>query len=138
MILTLKIRQKILVKIELDSEFPSSNKITSYSNDAFKIKDEFIKSNLIISKDRLIENWPVKSYQHLALQHLDDIISWKPEIIIIGTGKTPSFPNPELIAHAGSKNIGLEVMDTGAACRSYNLLVDEDRDVVACLFLSNN
>ena len=123
------------MKIELDSEFPTSNKITSYSDDSFIVKETIIKSNLIISKDHLIENWSVDTYNNLALQHLDEIIAWKPEIILIGTGKTPSFPNPELIAYAGSKNIGLEIMDTGAACRSYNLLVDEDRDVVACLFL---
>tara|TARA_R110002072_G_scaffold3149_4_gene23461 strand:+ start:1047 stop:1427 length:381 start_codon:yes stop_codon:yes gene_type:complete len=125
------------MKIELDSDFSTSNKITSYSNDTFTLKDTLIETNLVVSKDRLIENWLVDSYQNLATQHLDQIILWQPEIIIIGSGKTPSFPNPELIAYAASKNIGLEIMDTGAACRSYNLLVDEGRDVVACLFLSD-
>jgi len=126
------------MKIELDSEFSTSNKIISYSNDAFKLKDTLIETNLVISKDRLIENWSVDSYRNLATQHLDQIIQWQPELIIIGSGKIPSFPNPELIAYAASKNTGLEIMDTGAACRSYNLLVDEGRNVVACLFLSNN
>ncbi len=126
------------MKIELDSEFSTSNKIISYSNDSFKLKDTLVETNLVISKDRLIKNWLVDSYQNLATQHLDQIISWQPELIIIGIGNAPSFPNPELTAHAASKNIGLEIMDTGAACRSYNLLVDEGRDVVACLFLSDN
>jgi uncharacterized protein len=126
------------MKIELDSEFSTSNKIISYSNNSFKLKDTLIKTNFVISKDKLIENWSVDSYQNLATQHLEPFISWQPELIIIGSGKTPSFPNPELIAYVGSKNIGLEIMDTGAACRSYNLLVDEGRDVVACLFLSDN
>lgn len=127
------------MKLELDSELSSSNyKVTSYTNDSFKIKDTLITSNLIISKDRIVNDWSVNSYQNLALQHLDEIISWKPEIIIIGAGNSPSFPNPEFIAYAGTQNIGLEIMDTGAACRSYNLLVDEGRDVVACLFLPDN
>ncbi len=126
------------MKIELDSEFSTSNKIISYSNDSFKLKDTLIETNLVISKDRIIDNWSVDSYQNLATQHLDQIILWQPELIIIGSGKIPSFPNTELIAYAALKNIGLEIMDTGAACRSYNLLVDEGRDVVACLFLSNN
>ncbi|MFT5396193.1 MAG: hypothetical protein ACI85N_001390 [Gammaproteobacteria bacterium] len=126
------------MKIELDSEFTTSNKIISYSNDFFKLKDTLLETNIVISKDRLIENWSVDSYQNLATQHLDQIILWQPELIIIGSGKSPSFPNPELIAYAASKNTGLEIMDTGAACRSYNLLLDEGRDVVACLFLSNN
>jgi len=126
------------MKIELDSEFTTSNKIISYSNHSFKLKDTLIETNIVISKDRLIENWSVDSYQNLATQHLDQIILWQPELIIIGSGKMPSFPNPELIAYAASKNTGLEIMDTGAACRSYNLLLDEGRDVVACLFLSDN
>jgi uncharacterized protein len=126
------------MKIELDSEFTTSNKIISYSSDSFKLKDTLIETNIVISKDRLIENWSVDSYQNLATQHLDQIILWQPELIIIGSGKIPSFPNPELIAYAASKNTGLEIMDTGAACRSYNLLLDEGRDVVACLFLSVN
>ncbi len=126
------------MKIELDSEFTTSNKIISYSNDSFKLKDTLIETNLVISKDRLIENWSVDTYQNLATQHLDQIILWQPELIIIGSGTLPSFPNPELNAYVASKNIGLEIMDTGAACRSYNLLLDEGRDVVACLFLSDN
>ncbi len=126
------------MKIELDSELSTSNKIISYSNDSFKLKDTLIETNLVISKDRLIENWSVDSYQNLAMQHLDQIILWQPELIIIGSGKVPSFPNPELSAYAASKNTGLEIMDTGAACRSYNLLIDEGRDVVACLFLPDN
>ena len=86
----------------------------------------------------MIENWLVESYHNLATHHLDQILSWQPELIIIGSGNVPSFPNTELVNYTASKNIGLEVMDTGAACRSYNLLVDEGRDVVACLFLSDN
>ncbi len=123
------------MKIELDSENSISNKIISYSDDSFKLKNQLIKSNIVISKDRLIENWSVNAYQNLALQHLDQIISWQPEIILLGTGREPSFPNLELISYVTSKNIGLEIMDTGAACRSYNLLINEGRNVVACLFL---
>ena len=63
------------MKIELDSEIFSSNKFFSYSDDSFRMKDKLITSNLVISKDRLIENWAVDSYQNFALQHLDQIIS---------------------------------------------------------------
>ena len=126
------------MKIELDSELSTSNKIISYSNGSFRLKDSLLKRNIVISKNCLIENWIVESYHNLATRHLDQIISWQPELIIIGSGSVPSFPNAELIEHTASRNIGLEIMDTGAACRSYNLLIDEGRDVVACLFLSDN
>lgn len=123
------------MKIELDTGNTNFYKIISYSDVSFQLKDKLVNSNLIISKDCLIENWLEEGYQHFATQHLDKIISMRPEIIILGTGKQISFPKQELMSYVISKSIGFEVMDTGAACRSYNLLVDEGRDVVACLFL---
>jgi uncharacterized protein len=123
------------MKIEIDSENSASNKIISYSDDSFTLKNKLIKSNFVISKDNLIENWSVTSYQNLALQHMDPILEWQPEVILLGTGKESGFQNYELLSYITSKNIGLEIMDTGAACRSYNLLIDEGRNVVACLFL---
>ena len=126
------------MKIELDISNPHFHKIISYSDNSFQTKDRIIKTNIIITKDRLIENWLDEGYLNFATQHLENVISWQPEIIILGTGKTLSFPNQEVIAYVHSKNIGFEVMDTGAACRSYNLLIDEGRNVVACLFLPGN
>ena len=126
------------MKIELDINNPDFYKIISYSDDSFQTKDKIVRSNIIITKDRLIENWLDEGYQSFAMQHLDEIIAWQPEIIILGTGKTLSFPDQEVIAYVNAKNIGFEVMDTGAACRSYNLLIDEGRNAVACLFLSGN
>lgn len=124
------------MKIELDSENPVSNKIISYSDDSFTLKHKVIKSNIVVSSDHLIENWPIASYKTLALQHIDSIIEWQPEIILLGTGKESGFQNHELLSYLAAKNIGLEIMNTGAACRSYNLLIDEGRNVVACLFLN--
>lgn len=125
------------MKIELDSENPASNKIISYSDDSFTLKNKVINSNIVISSDRLIENWSVTSYKILALQHMDEIIEWQPELILLGTGIEAGFQNYELLSYLATKNIGLEIMDTGAACRSYNLLIDEGRNVVACLFLNS-
>lgn len=125
------------MKIELDSENPASNKIISYSDDSFTLKDKVIKSNIIVSNDRLIENWRVASYKILALQHMNSIIEWQPEIILLGTGKESGFQNYELLSYFAAKKIGFEIMNTGAACRSYNLLIDEGRNVVACLFLNS-
>ena len=126
------------MKIELETENVNFYKITSYSDDSFQIKNAIVKTNIIISKERLIENWLNDGYQHFATQHLDEVISWQPEIIILGTGRDLSFPNQEIITYVHTKNIGFEVMDTGAACRCYNLLIDEGRNAVACLFLAGN
>jgi len=123
------------MKIELDSENSASNKIISYSDHSFTLKNKVIESNFVISKDKLIEHCFVDSYQNLASQHMDQVIAWQPEIILLGTGNESGFQNYELLSYITSKNIGLEIMNTGAACRSYNLLIDEGRNVVACLFL---
>ena len=123
------------MKIELDSENSAANKIISYSDDSFTLKNKLVNSNIVISKDKLIENWSIDSYKNLAMQHMDSIIAWQPEIILLGTGNESGIQNFELLSYITSKNIGLEIMDTGAACRSYNLLIDEGRNVVACLFL---
>ena len=122
------------MKIELDTDNPNFHKIISYSENSFQLNDKVVHSNIVISGDRLVENW-IDDDQILATQHLDEIIAWHPEIIILGTGKALRFPEPKLISYVTSKNIGFEVMDTGAACRSYNLLVAEGRNVVACLYL---
>ena len=63
---------------------------------------------------------------------------WQPEIIVIGSGKKLNFPNKAWADYVNKKNVGFEIMNTGAACRSYNLLIDEGRNVVACLFLMKN
>ena len=126
------------MKIELDSENSASNKIISYSDNSFTLKHKVIESNLVISKDQLIENWSVNSYHDLALQHMDEIITWQPEVVLLGIGKDSGYQNYELLSYLTSKNIGFEIMNTGAACRSYNLLIDEGRNVVACLFLASN
>jgi uncharacterized protein len=125
------------MKIETNIEDSNVNKILSYSGNWFKLNDRLIRTNLVISKNHLYEDLLTDNFQDFALQHLQKITSWHPEIILIGTGKANNLPNSEWATHANNNNIGLEIMDTGAACRSYNLLIDEGRNVVACLFLAN-
>ncbi len=128
---------KKTMKIETNIEDSNVNKILSYSGNWFKLNDRLIRTNLVISKNHLYEDLLTDNFQDFALQHLQKITSWHPEIILIGTGKANNLPNSEWATHANNNNIGLEIMDTGAACRSYNLLIDEGRNVVACLFLAN-
>ena len=124
------------MKIELDISEQDVNKIQSYGTNAFKVKDTIINSNIVVSSNKLIENWVPEGFNTFATQHLDDVIQWQPEIILLGTGEKIAFPDPLMTAYVNSHQIGFEVMDTGAACRSYNVLIDEGRHVVACLFLS--
>ena len=123
------------MKIELDIADTNALKIKSYSDNSFKVNDDIIDTNIIISRERIVNNWLSNGYSHFASQHLDEVISWQPEIIILGTGSSLLLPAQDITAYVNSYQIGFEIMDTGAACRSYNLLIDEGRNVVACLLL---
>ena len=114
------------------------NKIIAYSDYWFKLEDRIVQKNIVISKDRIDEDFLTDNFQDFTLKHLRKLISWQPEIILIGSGKSSNFPNKQWQDYTNNRDIGLEVMDTGAACRSYNLLVDDNRNVIACLFLTNN
>ncbi len=124
------------MKIRFNAEREDTHKITSYSDSSFSVKDRLITSNLLVSRQHLVENWFENNHhQSIAPRHLDIAISWQPEIILLGTGKQSDPPNQTLLSYVTSKNIGFETMATGAACRSYNILIDEGREVVACLIL---
>ena len=85
--------------------------------------------------DRLIEDWPVISDSQLEAQHFEMLLSDKPEIIILGTGIAHKFPDQSLLSQLTKMGIGIEVMDTRACCRTYNILVEEGRRVAAALLI---
>lgn len=93
------------------------------------------ESNLIVLPDRIIEDWDVESFEQLAPEHFDFLISLNPEMVLFGTGPSLRFPHPKLTRMLIEARIGVEVMDTSAACRTYNILTDEGRRVAAALLI---
>ena len=96
---------------------------------------ETYTSNLIISPGQIMPDWAAASTEFLTMELLQDALAMKPGILILGTGAVQSFPAPELMASVMGLGIGLEVMNTPAACRTYNILAGENRPVVAALML---
>lgn len=123
------------MKIELDTISSEQYRIESYSSDTVVINGESYATSLIISPSELLPGWQVNRFSDLAVQHIDAITDLQPEIIILGTGKKVRFPDPQIIAGIFNREIGLEVMDTRAACRCYNLLASEERRVAAGLII---
>lgn len=123
------------MKIDLDPIPVDQYHIQSYRAGVITVNNEHYKNSFIISPKKLITDWPPESFSDLATHHIQQIISLQPEIIILGTGASLHFPAPELIADIFKLDIGFEVMDTGAACRCYNLLVSEARKVAAGLLM---
>lgn len=101
-----------------------------------QVGEQWIHSHLIISAQNLLIDWNVSDPNSLTFADLELAIAFEPELIILGTGNSVCIPNLDLMAEAANQGIGLEIMDTPAACRTYNVLVHENRAVVAALFLA--
>jgi uncharacterized protein len=110
-------------------------RIRAYASGSVTVNDETLTRSLVISSERLIRDWPPQSIEELAPEHLLAAAELKPEILILGTGASLRFPHPRLLAALQAQGIGVEVMDTAAACRTYNVLVNEQRQVAAAVFM---
>jgi len=110
------------------------NLFTGYGEGYVKVNDARHHGNLIVAPDRL-ETWEAESFEALAPEHLHTLLDFKPEIVILGTGERLRFPPPHLARILAEAAVGFEAMDTKAACRTYNILMGEGRQVVAAIFV---
>ncbi len=94
---------------------------------------ETISGSFIVSPRHLLRHWPPASISDLQAEHFEAIIELQPELVLLGTGTQLTFPPPQLLATLHRQRIGVEIMDTAAACRTYNILMAEGRFVVAGL-----
>jgi uncharacterized protein len=111
------------------------NVIRSYAPGEIKINDEVFHRPLIIGSSTIATGPEVRDATELTAAHTADIVALEPELVIIGTGARQVFPAAEFGAQFLRAGIGFEVMDTGAACRTFNVLVAEHRHVVALLLI---
>jgi len=122
------------VKFERDSP-DGRNSFTGYGEGYVQVGAKRHAASLVVSADRVIEDWPAASVDALAADHLAAIVELGPEIVLLGTGGAFRFPDAALLAPLYKAGIGVEVMDTPAACRTYNILLAEGRNVVAALIV---
>lgn len=94
---------------------------------------EAIQGSFVISPQRVLPEWAVRAVDEVTDELLAQLLEWEPELVILGTGERLQFPSPQVSQSLIARQIGLEVMDTAAACRTYNILVAEGRRVVAAL-----
>lgn len=123
------------MKFTEDRPAGSVNVIRAYAPGRISVNDALVQSSLILASDRLIEGWPPQRAEDITLEHLQAVLALDPEILLIGTGATLRFLDGALAAEIQRRGIGLEVLDTAAACRTYNILVSEERRVVAALLM---
>lgn len=113
----------------------NQNNITRYGEGFIEIKGKKIDTSVIISRETFITSWQPQSFGELSPEHCLLLVENKPDVILLGTGKTQQFPEHEILKLFAQHQIGIEVMDTSAACRTFNILLSEDRNVVAGLFM---
>ncbi|MGM0552935.1 MAG: Mth938-like domain-containing protein [Pseudomonadota bacterium] len=109
--------------------------VTGYAPGTVGINQVAYTRSLIIRPHRLDADWPVPAVDDLALEHLQPVLESPPEVLLIGTGTTQRFPERSLWRSLRERGLGVEVMDTAAACRTYNLIMAEGRDVAAALII---
>jgi len=113
----------------------SRNAITGYGEGYVMVNGRRHEASLIVLPDRVVP-WEVSEFTRMAIEDFEKLKILDVEILLLGTGPTQRFPHPRLTAPLAEAGIGLEVMDLKAACRTYNILVAEERKVAAALLFA--
>ena len=121
------------MKIERDQP-DGRNVFTGYGDGYVEVNRVRHAESVVVSGDR-VTGWPATSVESLSAPMLAAVAETAPEVVILGTGSTFQFPDPAVLKPLREARIGVEVMDTRAACRTYNILLGEGRKVTAALIV---
>lgn len=123
------------MKFHLETSGP--NLVSHYGPGLISINGKDYHTNILITRNQVLENWFEGEPSHLQMNHFDSLLQAtreeRPEIIVLGTGEQHIFPSFQLMAELKAEGMALEVMNTRAACRTYSVLVSEYRSVAAAL-----
>ena len=111
--------------------------VRAVDSSGIRVGDRLHVRAILLSRQELIEGWPVTTVGDLDADRIEAILRLEPEIVLLGTGPRQVFPDPQFLMLFYSRGIGVEVMSTAAACRTFNVLVTEGRKVVAALLPLN-
>ena len=109
-----------------------ANTITGYGDGYVSVNGERREHNVIVTASE-VRDWRAADFESLTAEDFGELASLGVEIALLGTGARQRFPHPRLTAPLGAARVGLEVMDSKAACRTYNILVAEERRVALAL-----
>jgi uncharacterized protein len=111
------------------------NTFSGYGDGFVLVNGQRHESNLIVMPERLLP-WEAASFDALTEKDFQPILELNPEIVLLGTGPKQRFPHPRLTRALMEKRIGVEAMDLQAACRTYNILMAEERRVAAAILFT--
>ncbi|HEU0277209.1 MAG TPA: Mth938-like domain-containing protein [Rhodanobacteraceae bacterium] len=99
------------------------------------VVDRAFTASIIVTRDRVIEDWPPRDVAALTPEHADPILALQPDVVLLGTGAHQAFPTQAVLGAFLRRNVGVEVMDNTAAARTWDILAGEGRNVVAAFIV---
>ena len=119
--------------MKLHADASNAYTIQSYSQDGVVVNGQLQALPLVVCSVKGPQSWPVQVFEKLETSSFDDLLPLQPELVIFGSGERIRFPSPRLLQGLIHKGVGVETMDNGAACRTFNVLAGEGRHVVMAL-----
>lgn len=116
-------------------ELEGGNRIRAYRHGELTVNQTRYTTSTIVLPDEVLADWPPRDLDALEAGHLAVLYERELEVVILGTGPRLRFPHPAITAGLLARGVGVEVMDTPAACRTYNILMGDGRKVAAALLL---
>lgn len=114
----------------------NGNTVHAYTDDSVVVNGVTFSRSLVIMADRIIPDWRPDAFQSLREDDFAAFVEIRPDLVILGTGQRQQFPDPRLYRPLIEAGIGIEIMTTPAACRTYNILTSEGRKVIGALLFS--
>jgi len=115
---------------------PTANVVTGTGEGWVRIGQTEYRSSIVLLPDSVVAGWAPQGFDALTEADFASLLAYEPEMVLLGTGDRQRFPHPRLLRSLASARVGVEVMDTRAACRTFNILVAEDRRVAAALIVA--
>ncbi|MFM2399025.1 MAG: hypothetical protein RL341_1182 [Pseudomonadota bacterium] len=123
-----------IVKLHAETR-PFANTVSAIGQSSIDINGVPYSASLVVAPEGDVHTWPVARWEDLTEAHFEALAQSQPELVVLGTGAKQRFVHPRLTAALAAKRIGLEIMDTAAACRTYNILMSEGRKVIGAFIL---
>jgi uncharacterized protein len=122
------------MKLHLDNA-AGNNLFTGYGAGYISVNHQRYETSIVVAPGHDVATWDVSSFDSLAAANFEKLLELDPQVVLFGSGERLRFPHSELTRALIARHIGVEVMDTKAACRTYNILATEGRKVVAALLI---
>jgi uncharacterized protein len=109
--------------------------VTGYDQSGVEINAQRYDYSVLVMPETPPRPWNVTRFDDLTAEHFEEIAADKPDVVVLGTGERQRFVHPRLIASLSKQHVGVESMDSHAACRTYNILMGEGRKVTLALII---